>query len=54
MDRALVGREDEVARLDRFLASRDRLPGALLLEGEPGVGKTTLWRCALDIARQRS
>lgn len=50
----MIGREDEVALLDRFFAATDRLPAAMLLEGEPGVGKTTLWRCAVDTARQRS
>src|SRR5207342_628496 len=52
--REVIGREDEVAHLDRFLAATDRLPAAMLLEGEPGIGKTTLWRCAVDLAHQRS
>jgi hypothetical protein len=37
--------------VDRFV---DLLPGglaALVLEGEPGIGKTTVWRAAVDAAR---
>jgi predicted ATPase len=29
-------------------------PAALVLEGDPGIGKTTLWREAIDAARRRS
>ena len=29
-------------------------PAALVLEGEPGIGKTTVWRAAVDAARHRS
>src|ERR1700742_1869816 len=40
----LVGRADEVAVLDRFLADTVAEPRALLIDGEPGIGKTTLLR----------
>ncbi len=40
---ALLG---EVVRPDRF-------PWACVLAGEPGIGKTTLWEFALDLARAR-
>jgi DNA-binding CsgD family transcriptional regulator len=47
----LVGRERELARVHAFLAGED---GAkLLLEGEPGIGKTTLWSAGLADARTR-
>ena len=36
----IVGREAELARVTAFLAGRPR-PGTLLIEGAPGVGKTT-------------
>ncbi|BBX15801.1 AAA family ATPase [Mycolicibacterium duvalii] len=36
--------------LDRACAS----PSALVLEGEAGIGKTTVWFNALDLARQRA
>jgi DNA-binding CsgD family transcriptional regulator len=39
--------------LDRFVDTIDEGPAALILRGEPGVGKTTLWRAALDHADRR-
>ena len=50
---SVVGREREVAALTAFLDSIPRGPRALLLEGEPGIGKTTLWRDALRHAGDR-
>ena len=47
---AVVGRQDELADLDRFLAAADGLPAALVLEGEAGIGKTTLWQSAVAAA----
>ena len=49
----LVGREEEVAALAEFLDARTRLPGVLLLEGEAGIGKTTLWRRGAELAAER-
>jgi DNA-binding CsgD family transcriptional regulator len=43
----LVGREEEFAAIADFLDSAD---GALLLEGDAGIGKTVLWRRALEQA----
>ena len=43
----LVGREQELEAISRFLAARDALPAGLLVEGPAGVGKTTLWREAV-------
>jgi hypothetical protein len=40
----LVGREWEMAGADRFLDDVADGPAALVLEGEPGIGKTTVWR----------
>ncbi|HUG65372.1 MAG TPA: LuxR family transcriptional regulator [Gaiellaceae bacterium] len=51
MPASVVGREAELTALNEFLA---RLPGgsaALVLEGEAGMGKTTLWRAAVEHAR---
>jgi DNA-binding CsgD family transcriptional regulator/DNA polymerase III delta prime subunit len=45
----MVGREQEVRVIDGFL--RDGTPGVLLLEGEAGIGKTTLWRYGVELAR---
>jgi DNA-binding CsgD family transcriptional regulator len=47
----LVGRERELAEIEAFLERAG--PAALALEGEPGIGKTTLWRAGVDSARER-
>src|SRR5258707_4998664 len=36
-----------------FLAAAATTPSALVLEGEPGIGKTTLWSAAVEWARER-
>ncbi len=43
----VVARDDELDSARRFLRGVGQGPGALLLEGEPGVGKTTIWEAAL-------
>jgi ATP/maltotriose-dependent transcriptional regulator MalT len=49
----VVGREAERAAIEDFLP-RDRAPArALLIEGQAGIGKTTLCEAAADIARDR-
>jgi ATP/maltotriose-dependent transcriptional regulator MalT len=45
---SLVGRERELAQVQRFLERTATGPAALVLEGEPGIGKTTLWRAGID------
>src|SRR3989442_1683415 len=42
----IVGREVEIAAITEFLEGRAGGARALVLEGEPGIGKTTLWRWA--------
>jgi len=49
----VIGREPELALLDRFLDSIPTGPSALLLSGEPGIGKTTVWQDGLASALQR-
>lgn len=49
----VIGREAELAILDRFLDSIPAGPGALLLSGEAGIGKTTIWREGLTSAQRR-
>jgi DNA-binding CsgD family transcriptional regulator len=48
-----VGREAELARIERFLEDLAGRSLALVLEGEPGIGKTTLWSAGLAMARAR-
>ena len=47
-DRQVVGREDELAHLRDFVAAVAQGPRALCIRGEPGIGKTTLWRAAIE------
>ena len=49
---AVLGRESEMAEIAAFVSGHGE-PGTLLLEGEPGIGKTTLWRWGVDEARRR-
>ena len=46
----LIGREGEHERLRRFVADLVVGPGALLLHGDAGIGKTVLWRAAVGEA----
>ena len=50
---AVVGREPEVALLHAFLSGAEELPLALVLHGDAGIGKTTLWREGVAIAQAR-
>jgi DNA-binding NarL/FixJ family response regulator len=43
----IVGREEELTRLDVFLRDPEPRPSALVLEGEAGIGKTTVFAEAL-------
>jgi DNA-binding CsgD family transcriptional regulator len=52
--RDVVGRDAEMASVAVFLDGVAGHSGALLLEGEPGIGKSTLWLVALGEARRRS
>jgi DNA-binding CsgD family transcriptional regulator len=49
----ILGREQELAAVTRFLEEHRPGPSALLLEGEAGIGKTTLWRACVALARER-
>jgi DNA-binding CsgD family transcriptional regulator/DNA polymerase III delta prime subunit len=44
----IVGRDEELAVVADFLAATGSLPRVLLIEGEPGIGKTTVWRHAVE------
>jgi class 3 adenylate cyclase len=49
----VVGRDAELARARAFLDSILLEPGALLAEGEAGIGKTTVWAAAIGEAESR-
>ncbi|MGH3071555.1 MAG: ATP-binding protein [Gaiellaceae bacterium] len=49
----VVGREEELSSLYAFLDRRVGSPVALALEGEAGIGKSTLWRAAVDETLRR-
>jgi DNA-binding CsgD family transcriptional regulator len=46
----VVGRDEELERLSRFVGDLGALPAVVLLEGGAGIGKTTLWRAGLATA----
>jgi DNA-binding CsgD family transcriptional regulator len=46
----IVGRDHELAQLGDLVGGLDSGPGVLLLEGEAGIGKTTIWDAGLDAA----
>jgi DNA-binding CsgD family transcriptional regulator len=51
---AVVGRERELAAASVFLESIPSGPRVLLLEGEAGIGKTTIWFETVRAAERRS
>ena len=55
MAAAVVGREEELGALEALLDVRAAAhgPTAVALEGEAGIGKSTLWREAVEAARAR-
>jgi DNA-binding CsgD family transcriptional regulator/tetratricopeptide (TPR) repeat protein len=50
---ALVSRELEARAVADFLTSACSEPSALVIAGEPGIGKTSLWSTAVALARER-
>src|SRR5215216_2746243 len=53
MSGEIVGRDRELSSLYAVLDRAADGPAALLLEGEAGIGKSTLWRAGVDTARAR-
>ncbi|HEX6725448.1 MAG TPA: AAA family ATPase [Gaiella sp.] len=51
--RPLIGREEELAAITGLLEARE-LPGAVVLHGQAGIGKTSLWLAGIDIAVSES
>jgi DNA-binding CsgD family transcriptional regulator len=50
--RVPAGRGSELAEVERFLVASER-GGALVLCGEPGIGKSTLWEAGVEVARSQ-
>ena len=50
---SIVGRDSELAAGDRFLAAVEAGPASLTLEGEAGIGKTTVWAEIVGRAQAR-
>ena len=53
MASGVVERPAESRAVSEFLLSADRQPSGLVIEGEAGIGKTTLWLAAVAEARDR-
>ena len=53
MGHDVVGRDEELDVLNEFLDPTAAQPRAVVLHGEAGVGKSTLWRAAIDVALRR-
>jgi DNA-binding NarL/FixJ family response regulator len=53
MPASAVSRLVEARAVTDFLSAASREPSGLVVEGEPGIGKTTLWLAAVEQARDR-
>jgi DNA-binding CsgD family transcriptional regulator len=49
----IVSREEELGSLRAFIDEAESGPAALVLEGEAGIGKSTLWLAGVEHARTR-
>jgi len=49
----IIGREKELASLYAFVEEAHAGPAALVLEGEAGIGKSTLWLAGVEHAHRR-
>jgi DNA-binding CsgD family transcriptional regulator len=52
MEADVVGRDSELHAVQEFLNRLSTASGVLFLEGEPGIGKTTVWLSGRDAARR--
>jgi DNA-binding CsgD family transcriptional regulator len=49
----IVGREEDCASVEAFVGRTERGAAALVLEGEAGIGKSTIWLAGVEFARSR-
>jgi DNA-binding CsgD family transcriptional regulator len=49
----IVSREEELASLHAFIGDAEGGPAALVLEGEAGIGKSTLWLAGVELGRAK-
>ena len=49
----IVGREEDRASVEAFVGRAEGGAAALVLEGEAGIGKSTLWLAGVEFARSR-
>lgn len=52
MGPGVVGRDVELTAVQELVATTARGPAALVLEGEAGIGKTTVWSAGLEAAQR--
>ena len=50
----IFGRDEELARVRAFIDATPHGFHALILDGDPGIGKSTIWKWALEGARSSS
>ena len=52
MGSTVIGREEALGAVEDLLQAVTHGPAALLIEGEAGIGKTTVWDAGVDAARR--
>ncbi len=52
MGPTVIGREEELGAVEWLIGDLEAGPAALLLEGEAGIGKTTVWGAGVEAARE--
>src|SRR5829696_5588716 len=53
MTTEVVGRDEELSSVNAFLDRQAEGPSAIVLVGDAGIGKSTLWLAGVDAARAK-